>query len=46
MLKQEPTTRPHPGGVLIVDDTGDREDGCATDHVSRQYIGSVGGIQK
>jgi SRSO17 transposase len=28
--------------VLVIDDTGDRKDGRATDHVSRQYLGSVG----
>jgi SRSO17 transposase len=29
-------------GVLVLDDTGDREDGNATAHVARQYLGSVG----
>jgi len=28
--------------VLVVDDSGDRKDGRATDHVARQYLGSVG----
>ena len=45
VLKEDPATRPHPGGVLIIDDSGDRKAGHATDCVSRQYIGSVGGIQ-
>jgi SRSO17 transposase len=31
-------------GVLVIDDTGDRKDGGATDHVARQYLGSVGKI--
>ena len=31
-------------GVLVIDDTGDRKDGCATDHVARQYLGSVGKV--
>ena len=30
--------------MLIIDDTGDRKDGSATDHVARQYLGSVGKI--
>lgn len=29
-------------GAYILDDTGDRKDGCATDHVARKYHGSVG----
>jgi SRSO17 transposase len=28
--------------VLVLDDTGDKKDGTATAHVSRQYLGSVG----
>ncbi|MFL5860193.1 MAG: IS701 family transposase [Solirubrobacteraceae bacterium] len=32
----------HPGGVLVIDDSGDRKDGPATAHVARQYLGSVG----
>jgi hypothetical protein len=35
-------TRPHSRGALILDDTGDRKDGRHTDHVARQYLGSVG----
>jgi SRSO17 transposase len=30
--------------VLVIDDTGDRKDGSATDPVARQYLGSVGKI--
>ena len=30
--------------MLIIDGTGDRKDGSATDHVARQYLGSVGKI--
>jgi hypothetical protein len=43
-LCQNPATAPHQGGVLVVDDTGDRKDGTATAHVARQYLGSVGKI--
>jgi SRSO17 transposase len=35
---------PSSSRVLVIDDTGDRKDGHATDHVSRQYLGSVGKI--
>ena len=35
---------PSASGVLVIDDTGDRKDGHATDHVARQYLGSVGKI--
>ncbi len=37
-------TRPHDGGVLIIDETGDRKDGKQTAHVAPQYLGSVGKI--
>src|SRR5919202_4580606 len=42
MLRAEPATAAHSGGVLVLDDTGDRKDGTATAHVGRQYLGSVG----
>src|SRR5213596_2057863 len=41
----DPATRPHDDGVLVLDDTGDRKDGRKTDHVARQYLGSVGKIE-
>ncbi|MDB5845410.1 MAG: superfamily endonuclease [Polaromonas sp.] len=44
LLLAEPATAPSTNGVLIIDDTGDRKEGCATDHVARQYLGSVGKI--
>ena len=44
LLAAEPTTSASAEGVLIIDDTGDRKDGSATDHVARQYLGSVGKI--
>lgn len=37
-------TRPHDGGVLVIDETGDRKDGTQTAHVAPQYLGSVGKI--
>src|SRR5919112_4902069 len=42
LLQAEPATAAHRGGVLVLDDTGDRKDGTATAHVGRQYLGSVG----
>ena len=42
LLVEDPVTAPHGDGVLVVDDSGDRKDGRATDHVARQYLGSVG----
>jgi hypothetical protein len=44
LLAAEPATAPSATGVLVIDDTGDRKDGSATDHVARQYLGSVGKI--
>ncbi|HUY99933.1 MAG TPA: transposase [Thermomicrobiaceae bacterium] len=44
LLCADPATRPHDGGVLILDETGDRKDGTHTDHVAHQYLGAVGRI--
>jgi len=44
LLCAEPLIAPTADGALVIDDTGDRKDGCATDHVARQYLGSVGKI--
>jgi len=38
--------RPQVEGVLIVDDSGDRKAGSHTAHVGRQYLGSIGKIDK
>lgn len=43
-LCRDPATRPHDGGVLVIDETGDRKDGTQTAHVAHQYLGSVGRI--
>ena len=42
LLRQDPATAPHPSGVLIIDETGDRKDGDRTAHVGRQYLGNRG----
>lgn len=44
MLWDDPRTTPHEGGVLIIDETGDRKDGTKTAHVAHQYLGSIGKI--
>jgi SRSO17 transposase len=44
LLQSEAATAAHRGGVLVLDNTGDRKDGTATAHVGRQYLGSVGKI--
>jgi SRSO17 transposase len=43
LLAAEPATRASAEGVMIIDYTGDRKDGSATEHVA-QYLGSVGKI--
>ena len=42
ILRADPATALHAGGVLIVDETGDRKDGEKTAHVGRQYLGNRG----
>jgi SRSO17 transposase len=44
LLGEDPLTASDANGVLVIDDTGDRKDGCATEHLARQYLGSVSKI--
>jgi hypothetical protein len=44
LFLNDPSTAPHQEGVLIIDDSGDRKSGTKTDHVARQYLGSVGKV--
>src|SRR5262249_6619926 len=37
-----PATAPHEGGVLVIDDSGDRKDGVKTAHVGHQWLGRYG----
>jgi DDE superfamily endonuclease len=37
LLAADPATAPHGGGVLVIDDSGDRKDGTKTAHVGRQW---------
>ena len=42
LLRADPATAPHGGGVLVIDDSGDRKDGTMTAHVGRQWLGRYG----
>jgi DDE superfamily endonuclease len=42
LLLADPATAPHGGGVLVIDDSGDRKDGTATAHVGHQWLGRYG----
>jgi hypothetical protein len=42
LLLADPATAPHEGGVLVIDDSGDRKDGARTAHVGRQWLGRYG----
>jgi hypothetical protein len=42
MLRADPATAPHRGGVLVIDDSGDRKDGAKTAHVGHQWLGRYG----
>jgi DDE superfamily endonuclease len=42
LLLADPATAPHEGGVLVIDDSGDRKDGTKTAHVGHQWLGRYG----
>src|SRR6185503_18183862 len=42
LLLADPATAPLDGGVLVLDDSGDRKDGHATAHVGHQWLGRLG----
>jgi len=42
LLLSDPATAPHGGGVLVIDDSGDRKDGVKTAHAGRQWLGRHG----
>jgi DDE superfamily endonuclease len=42
LLLADPATAPHDGGVLVIDDSGDRKDGAKTAHVGHQWLGRYG----
>ena len=36
--REQPATAPHDGGVIVIDDSGDRKDGTATAHVDVEVL--------
>jgi len=42
LLLADRVTAPHGGGVLVIDDSGDRKDGMKTAHVGHQWLGRYG----
>ena len=42
LLLADRATAPHSGGVLVIDDSGDRKDGVKTAHVGHQWLGRYG----
>src|SRR4051794_16507724 len=44
LLLNDPATAPHAECVLVIDDRGDRKAGSHTDHVARQWLGSLGKV--
>src|SRR6266498_314672 len=42
LLRTDPATASHEGGVLVIDDSGDRKDGTKTAHVGHQWLGRYG----
>jgi len=42
LLLSDPATALHGGGVLVIDDSGDRKDGVKTAHVGHQWLGRYG----
>src|SRR5438552_17506136 len=46
LLLADPATAPHSGGVLVIDDSGDRKDGTKTAHVGHQWLGRYGKTDK
>ena len=42
LLRADPATAPDGGGVLVIDDSGDRKDGTKTAHVGPQWLGRYG----
>jgi hypothetical protein len=45
LLRSESRTAPHGGGVLVIDETGDRKAGHQTAHVGRQYLANLGKVE-
>lgn len=46
LLMADSRTAAHGDGVLVIDDSGDRKSGHASEYVARQYIGSRGKVEE
>lgn len=46
VLCADPATAPDDAGVLVIDETGDRKWGSKTAHIGRQYLGSIGKVDR
>lgn len=46
LVRHDPATAPDETGVLVIDETGDRKWGTKTAHVGRQYLGSIGKVDR
>jgi SRSO17 transposase len=44
LLVADPQLAPHADGALVLDDSGDRKAGLATEYAAHQYIGRVGRV--
>ncbi len=42
LLLEEPSTAPNGGGVLVIDEHGDRKRGHQTAHIGKQYLANLG----
>src|SRR5215472_5305218 len=42
LLRADPATASHDGGVLVIDDSRDRKNGTKTAHVGHQWLGRYG----
>jgi len=45
VLRSDPRTTPDEGGVLVIDEHGDRKWGTKTAHVGKQYVGNIGKVE-
>lgn len=46
LLCRDPATAPDESGVLAIDESGDRKWGTKTAHIGRQYLGSIGKVDR
>jgi SRSO17 transposase len=46
LLLEEPGTAPNGGGVLVIDEHGDRKRGHKTAHIGKQYLANLGKLER